>query len=1201
MPTSDKPRSGAGNLHLLDERRSAHASIRGYLYQTCLGVLRWLDLQPNEILLCEGDEDLDRFLLGGGAVSEQVKAYTGGLSITDRVVRDSLRNFLRSYVALKRQRGETRKFVFTTTAYEKKRRDGVDFALLKKWKEGNRTSKVVGRVRSLVKPAKNDPKKKEVEEARTWLDEEAEGWKGFMDAIDWSFDAPDLDGIRQTIRNRLASQADTRILPAGNLLDRLIVRVLEAHIKKEPRDRALTRKDLSDLIDTARTDIGTWAASHMAARIRAVFDEVGQIKRLLHPNTDRLPPNASPGKLLTAAYEVIPFDENGRREELDLLASWCNQAENQSVLLLTGEGGSGKTRLMIEWCRRLRHQGWHAGFLRKDRDEGEIDPLLEGSAPRLVVVDYAETRLGVVQPLLLKMGLASDGEGPKLRVVLLARRQADWWESLPRIDRPVEDLLLRSPKPQPITALLPTNPAERQRSFDTAVQGFAWQLDRKAPADLHIPDLTRTEFGRALYLHMAALAALQGEQIETAEDALEQTLAHERRFWQRQAEDLTEALEAAVAAVTLVGGTATSSQAQVLLARALQPFALQQREVRTVQRVLRDLYYGSGERYLDPLQPDILGEQLIAEALAKDDGLLGRVLDEATSEEGSSALTVLTRLAQRLSDQRRWIKVGLHGRLEHLGETALEVAISTGDPLGMELAAELAGGSSIDVVLRIQKRCDEERYQSSVPLREVAHIATERGLALLRERRSDLDETQQIEYSRLANNLGVRLSELGRREDALDATREAVEIRRQLAQLRPDAFRPVLATSLNNLGVMLSELGRREKALDATKETVEIYRQLAQQRPDAFLSDLAMSLNNLGTMLSGLGRREEALDTTKETVEIYRQLARERPDDFLSGLAMSLNNLGNRLSDLGRREEALDAAKEAVEIRRRLAGQRPDAFLPFLATSLNNLGNRLSELGRRKEALDATKEAVEIYRQLAQQRPDAFLPDLAMSLNNLGTMLSNLGSREEALDTTKEAVEIRKQLARQRPDAFLPYLAISLNNLGNRLSDLGRHEEALDATKEALEIYRLLAQQRPDAFLPDLGMSLNNLGIRLSELGHSEEALVLTNEAVEIYRLLARHRPDAFLPNLAGSLGNLSGIHRELGQAEQAFQAIDEAIRIYSPFFLRLPIAFAPWMAVMLKIYLGRAASAGKEPDEALLASIRETLQSITPAQEPEA
>src|SRR5262245_39759651 len=168
MPTSAESRSQTGTLNLLDERRSAHASIRGYLYQTCLGVLRWLDLEPDEVLLCEGDEDLDRFLLGGGAVSEQVKAYTGGRSIQDRVVRDSLRNFLRSYGTL-RQRGEDRSFVCTTTACEKKRKDGLDLDLLKAWKEGDRSAEVIAKVRSLVKPPEKDPNRAEVEAASAWL------------------------------------------------------------------------------------------------------------------------------------------------------------------------------------------------------------------------------------------------------------------------------------------------------------------------------------------------------------------------------------------------------------------------------------------------------------------------------------------------------------------------------------------------------------------------------------------------------------------------------------------------------------------------------------------------------------------------------------------------------------------------------------------------------------------------------------------------------------------------------------------------------------------------------------------------------------------------------------------------------------------------------------------------------------------------
>ena len=83
---------------------------------------------------------------------------------------------------------------------------------------------------------------------------------------------------------------------------------------------------------------------------------------------------------------------------------------------------------------------------------------------------------------------------------------------------------------------------------------------------------------------------------------------------------------------------------------------------------------------------------------------------------------------------------------------------------------------------------------------------------------------------------------------------EAVTIRRALAQARPDAFLPDLATSLNNQSSRLSNLGRREEALPAAEEAVTIRRALAQARPDAFLPDLAASLNNLADCLSALAR-----------------------------------------------------------------------------------------------------------------------------------------------------------------------------------------------------------------------------------------------------------------------------------------------------------------------------------------------------------
>jgi tetratricopeptide (TPR) repeat protein len=117
------------------------------------------------------------------------------------------------------------------------------------------------------------------------------------------------------------------------------------------------------------------------------------------------------------------------------------------------------------------------------------------------------------------------------------------------------------------------------------------------------------------------------------------------------------------------------------------------------------------------------------------------------------------------------------------------------------------------------------------------------------------------------------LSNLGRREHALKATDQALELYRRLAADNPAAFEPDLASALNNLSVDLSNLGRGEQALHASDEAVKLYRSLVAASPAAFEPDLASALNNLSVHLSDLGRREPALQATQEAVELYRRLA----------------------------------------------------------------------------------------------------------------------------------------------------------------------------------------------------------------------------------------------------------------------------------------------------------------------------------------
>jgi hypothetical protein len=153
-----------------------------------------------------------------------------------------------------------------------------------------------------------------------------------------------------------------------------------------------------------------------------------------------------------------------------------------------------------------------------------------------------------------------------------------------------------------------------------------------------------------------------------------------------------------------------------------------------------------------------------------------------------------------------------------------------------------------------------------------------------------------------------------------------------------------LATSLTNLGAHYGNLGRRQEALAPTEEALKIRRKLAKTNP-SFLGDLASSLNNLGVSYTDLGRRQEALAPTEEAVKIRRELTKTNPA-FLGDLAGSLNNLGVFKRDLGEPEQARAAFDESLTIIRPLAAANP-AFQDDLQRFSNNLENLNRQEGLR--------------------------------------------------------------------------------------------------------------------------------------------------------------------------------------------------------------------------------------------------------------
>lgn len=122
-----------------------------------------------------------------------------------------------------------------------------------------------------------------------------------------------------------------------------------------------------------------------------------------------------------------------------------------------------------------------------------------------------------------------------------------------------------------------------------------------------------------------------------------------------------------------------------------------------------------------------------------------------------------------------------------------------------------------------------------------------------------------------------------------------------------------LGMTLNNLGSFPSDLGRREQALQAAEEAVEIYRRLAAGNPQAFEPDLALALWTFG-WVRAIARAElnEGLAATNQAIEILNQWQVALPGIFVGRIRSAKSTAADLLDQLGRRGEA-EAIREQLK------------------------------------------------------------------------------------------------------------------------------------------------------------------------------------------------------------------------------------------------------------------------------------------------
>jgi Tetratricopeptide repeat len=547
---------------------------------------------------------------------------------------------------------------------------------------------------------------------------------------------------------------------------------------------------------------------------------------------------------LLSAYraDVVPLI--GRDAEMASLRQWLAGQEPVSIRVMVGAGGRGKTRLALELAREIAKDGWLAGFVTPDeldrfRSQGGVERW-RWDKPALAIVDYAASRAEQMRAWLRELVDASFDTKPKLRLLLLERqanRSIGWLSTVfgrgDNEDSRAAIALLDPKEPVEVAAL--SELAFRHKVFATLLQKANPALDAPPPGvdaefDRRLADDKWA--GDPLYLMMAGLAAArEGVQaalglsradlaLSTGRNELERIgrIGAARGVDEKQAYPGAFVRHMAVLA-TLAQGL-TLPEARELAARERDRLGSSAPLDATIQ-ALADALPASGGGAA-PILPDVVGEGAILAWFGADGGVASAGVKPEASIANAARMALgkvsatLMRAAQDFAaagytEPIRWLE-GLAGAREGDLGALIEIA---------------------DALLNY-----------TLYLRVLAAELTDRIVRLLRQSGAAGTGESPVElrslYTTWLNNLGNRLSALGRCEDALAAAQEAVDIRRRLAAERPDAFRPDLAMSLNNLGNRMSDLGRREDALAAAQEAVVTLSPLFLRLPQAYAQRMSV-------------------------------------------------------------------------------------------------------------------------------------------------------------------------------------------------------------------------------------------------------------------------------------------------------------------------------------------------------------------------
>ena len=992
--------------------QDAYQTIRGFTYQVNTTIIRWLSLNFGEILELERGEDIDVVFpvdKNGIRILEQVKHLESNITLRSAPVLEFLCNAIGHQAvspSLKFQH------VLTTTAGIGRERE-LTYSILSKWNNlnGNKKIFIDDVCRVIGKKIRSNKNIKQKEwGALQHLFSKQNSTRNILSFIKSVKFQTGADSLPETTRKIFALLQEKHYAldkkSAKEKYECLLCYLF--HLLSEPGQKQidsfklheiLNQPSLSDKDRSLLQQVAS-ACDNLFERVGNIEDQVasigGRVAKLedgqcsspeietilssgIFPISDD---TVNPGTLLNARYEVIPFVDEPYREVLKNLDDWCyvNTAPTATALVF-GEGGSGKSRLFIEWTKRMSHNGWAAGFLPLGRSKEDYLALFTSEKCVCVVVDYAECRSDI--GLLCEIVMANEEKRNKLRIVFITRESG--WLDVNRKSTAEAEHCLGNTMQIPIPPLT-LDGNIREQLYRNAYDAFAKKLGRATEPNL-IPDLSDVRYERFLYIAMLALAHLEELPVE-AKNLLEEVVAHEERYWTHlfrkpsqpdvyKEQEFRESASCLIAAVTLWGGCFSLEQFDHLrknLAPSIESSFL---------RFFHAIYPGDecnfGRAYISPVEPDILGEALVCRTLSNPNTpqhfWKNLFLSIEHPVQIFNAFIVLGRIAfdlQKTSSVADWTRQLLEVNLQHCAPLLLDAIRSLGEesaysPLSDVLTSVLKEKGDLEIAKSIT-------YVIPMP----APSLVELWQWTLEKQIEDLgtdDEESLCKRVHLLDRLSMCLGEgQGRWNEAYAAIEEAKSLIAQVKNSDPEFYDLHYPFVIRDHGVCAEMVGLLDVSLEDNIAAVNSFKATRTLLGGEYA--YAASLVNLGCVYLARNQFDKAIEFTQEALDMLtiRRKSTPFPDDYNEFderilLGTCYGNIARGYGQVQNFEKALHNARSAEDIHASLYREIPFGFHEKYAESLALVSDchaalKDFDLAKRKinEAIVTTEKFLNTFR-----------------------------------------------------------------------------------------------------------------------------------------------------------------------------------------------------------------------------------------------